>query len=100
MRLAFSALCADDKRACTQTQPLQPSTTSTLCAASVQKCCFRRLMSTGGTQTSCPRDKRPYFALRVCKATPPSLKNDCTSACKQVAWGERALAQPAHTHAR
>ena len=101
MRLGFNAQCADGKRACTQTQPLQPSTTSTLCAASVQKCCFRRLMSTGGTHTSCPRDRRPYFALRVCNATPPSLKKDCTSACKaQSPWGERALARTAHAHAR
>lgn len=36
-----------------------------------------------GTLTSWPRHRRPYRKLRVCSATPPSEKRDCTSAWEQ-----------------
>jgi hypothetical protein len=72
-----------------QMRPLQPRMTATPWEGSDTQWCFWRGTRLVGTLTSWPRHRRPYRKLRVCSATPPSEKRDCTSAWEQGLRMER-----------
>lgn len=67
-----------------KTQPLTPSAMShSNGAGSDATCCFCLGTSEAGSRTSTPFSSFPYWMLRACSMTPPSLITLCTSACSQ-----------------